>query len=37
MIYYVKIEPGHEKRYAIDATKLNKIRLKPIVTIERMD
>ena len=36
LITYVKDRPGHDKRYAIDATKLNKdLGWKPSVTFEQ--
>ena len=35
LITFVKDRPGHDKRYAIDATKLNEdLGLKPSVTFE---
>jgi dTDP-glucose 4,6-dehydratase len=36
LITYVKDRPGHDKRYAIDATKLSKeLGWKPSVTFEQ--
>jgi dTDP-glucose 4,6-dehydratase len=36
LITYVKDRPGHDKRYAIDATKLNKdLGWKPSVTLKK--
>ena len=36
LITYVKDRPGHDKRYAIDATKLNRdLGWKPSVTFEQ--
>ena len=36
MITYVKDRPGHDRRYAIDATKINReLGWKPTVTFEQ--
>ena len=36
LITYIKDRPGHDKRYAIDATKINKeLGWKPSVTFEQ--